>query len=74
MNDNEISNIDWTALQTASNFTVMPYDISSMTPSQYTELELSKSQKSQLSMIQSSFPKGLIRYSQVGLIQPSCFE
>lgn len=56
MNDNEISNIDWTALQTASNFTVMPYDISSMTPSQYTELELSKSQKSQLSMIQSSFP------------------
>lgn len=57
MNDNEISTVDLTALETISNFTVMPYDISSMVPSQYTELELSKSQKSQLAMIQSSLPE-----------------
>ena len=54
--DNEITNVEFDSLQNVTDFKVMPFDISTMIPTQYTELELSKSQKSQLGLLQSQFP------------------
>ena len=54
--NNEITNVEFESLQNVSDFKVIPFDISTMIPTQYTELELSKSQKSQLGLLQSQFP------------------
>lgn len=55
-NSNELSSTDVTSLKRIFNFTIAPYDMSSMIPAQYSELALSKNQQSHLSLLQSQIP------------------